>query len=133
MPTDATATYKGIAGFSDVPGPFVPGEATDLAEIELRADFGASTISGSLTNFRFEEGDGASVAVPGTVNIAETSIAGNSYASTLSGSVIADGSSLAVTGNIDGTFIGAEAAAIAGGINVNMDDFALSGIYIAER
>lgn len=61
MPTTGTATYSGIAGFA----PSIDDEIQVLSEASLTANFGASTIAGSLTNFR----DYENTAIPGTVLI----------------------------------------------------------------
>ena len=60
MPTEGTATYNGIAGFvqgSGVSAQTIAEGAEIVSKIELQADFGASTISGTLSDFEATEND----------------------------------------------------------------------------
>ena len=125
MPTTGTATYSGIAGFA----PSINDEIQVLSEASLTANFGASTIAGSLTNFR----DYENTAIPGTVSIQSGVISGNQFGADLTGSLTVDGAAAPVNGTIDGGFVGASGSLIAGIIEGTVGGEYVIGVLGAER
>lgn len=101
MPASGSATYSGVMGFS----------ASEEAPVDvyskasLTANFGAATISGSLTDFQHYD----LRYFPGTVEIQGGVITGNEFAADVSGSLLVDGTDASVEGDLFGIFGGAEA------------------------
>lgn len=111
MPTTGTATYDGVAAFSRSELM----ETTDmLSAATVNANFGDSTISGQLSNFRVYDG----TAIDGTVAIQNGAISGTDFIADLSGQLSDDGEAILVDGAMIGGFGGPNAemlAAIAAG------------------
>lgn len=125
MPKNATATYKGVAGF----GSDIYSDADVVANVQVNANFANNTVSGQFDNFRTV----ANQSLPGKVAMASTAISENVYKSTLSGSLNVDGTSYAVTGQAVGTFVGDQATATAGLVEGKLGPQEFIGVYAAER
>lgn len=125
MPTAGTASYSGVAGF----GASIYDEVEVLSEASLTANFGSSSISGNLTNFR----DYENTAIPGSVAIQSGVIRGNQFSANLNGSVTTDGGAQAVNGTLDGGFAGASANLVAGVIEGTVGGERVVGVLGAEK
>lgn len=95
VPTSGTATYS-VKGISDYAN-------KGLLTGTFTANFGASTLTGSIAN----SGSGYTVNI-GTASIAGANFAGSGASATQSGSTVASG------GDVSGRFYGSNAAALAG-------------------
>lgn len=137
MPTSGTASYAGLAGFADVPDP----DEADLigsADVSMTATFTPSggSVSGSMTNFLGLNDDTNQVeALQGTLTIADQTIIGNGFVTTVSGTLTDPGGTLNVTGSMNGQFLGDEAAAIGATMILSdgEDDAPIYGRLIAEK
>lgn len=95
VPTSGTATYS-VKGISDY-------ASKGLLTGSFTANFGASTLTGSIAN----SGSGYTVNI-GTADIDGVNIIGDNASATLAGSTVATG------GDVSGRFYGSNAAALAG-------------------
>lgn len=115
MPTSTTATYQGYAGHAiDASSEFdVLTNPQMISDASLTVDFGAGTLTGTLSDF--EDRTGGKVA--GEIEIFNGIINGNEIIGRTTGSLDVDGDSVAFAGTIAGGFGGeeAEAIGIAGG------------------
>ena len=130
MPTTGSTIYNGYLNVSTSVGGDI------LGEITMNADFDDNGITGTASNFADANGglyDG-SVGLNGTIS-------GNGFSGGLAGTLTdQDDELLAVTGEIDGGFLGANAEAISaeveGTINWSGDPgnpIGFEGGFIAER
>jgi hypothetical protein len=135
MPTSGTATYNGVAAFSDVPdAEYIAENAEAVAALRLEANFGNNTISGKMDNFVDYDNERAD----GSVQITNGSISGNTFNANLNGSLTVDGDTASVTGDMAGGFVGANANAVAGVLQADLSaggqtGATLYGIFGAER
>ena len=125
MPTAGTATYSGVAAFA----PSIYDEPEVLSEASLTANFGSSSISGNLTNFR----DYENTVIPGSVAIQSGVITGNQFGANLTGSVTIDGAAAAVNGTLDGGFASTNANLLAGIIEGTVGGEYVIGVLGAEK
>ena len=125
----ASATYNGFVG-GDVTGGALDG-LNLVGELELIADFGAESISGSADNFY----DDTNAPYTGTLNLAGA-IATNQgimINSNLAGDLSNGGSDYATTIGLDGWFIGATYDAVGGWADGSVDTGVFTGVFVAER
>lgn len=121
MPTVGTATYNGVAAFSDrADADYISNNAEAVASLRLQANFGDSTIGGKMDNFVDYENTSAS----GSVQIINGTISENVFAANLDGDLNIEGQVVPVSGDMAGAFLGANANAVAGFIEA---DLALGG------
>lgn len=125
MPKNATATYKGVAGFAGD----VDSDAEVMANVQVNANFANSTVNGRFDNFRTVDNQ----ALPGTVSMATTAISDNIYKSNINGSLNVDGTAYAVTGQAVGAFANDGATATTGVVEGKLGAADFIGVYIAER
>jgi hypothetical protein len=136
MPTSGTAQYRGVAGFSDVQD-FEQADVFVTSDIAMTANFTASggTISGELSNFIAKDDESTFIPISGTLAIASADISGATFSSTVSGTLVGEGETVPVTGQVDGQFVGADAAGI--GAEIELFDATanetLYGIGVLER
>lgn len=101
MPTDIKATYRGVAGFSDVAdADYIVENAEIMSEVEMNADFRTGSVTGELSNFRYYDND----RIDGTVAIRNGSINGNDLRADLSGNLNYGEGTERVTGDLAGSF-----------------------------
>lgn len=137
MPTSGTATYAGLAGFADTPN----AEAADVygtADVTMTANFTATggSVSGSMTNFLGKNDDNNQIeALQGSVTIADATFAGNTFSTTVSGTLTDPEGTLNITGSMEGGFLGDEGAAIGATMVLSdgEDDAPIYGALIAEK
>jgi len=134
MPTAGTATYNGVAAFSDVPSEsYIAENAEAVAALRLEANFGDSTIGGKMDNFV----DYNNVHAPGSVQITNGTISGNTFNANLDGDITIEGEAVSVSGDMGGGFLGADANAVAGAIRADLSSglgtATLYGIFGAEK
>jgi hypothetical protein len=125
MPTTGTATYAGVAAFA----PTEYDQVEILSEASLKANFGSSSISGNLSNFRDYENN----RFPGSVAIQSGVISGNQFDADLSGSLTVDGAPTIVKGTLNGGFVGANANLAAGAIEGTVGGQSMVGVFGAEK
>jgi hypothetical protein len=104
VPTSGTATYS-VKGISDYAN-------KGLLTGTFTANFGASTLTGSIAN----SGSGYTVNI-GTTDIDGVNIIGDGASATLSGSTVASG------GDVSGRFYGSNAAALAGIVTFSSNQY----------
>ena len=135
MPTSGTATYNGVAAFSDVPdAAYIAENAEAIAALRLEANFEDSTIGGEMDNFVDYDNDRAQ----GSVQITNGTISGNTFGADLDGDLTVDGDTATVSGNMEGAFVGADASAVAGALQADLSDsgglgMTLYGVFGAEN
>lgn len=127
-----TATYAGVTAFGETPD-FAIDDAVATSAISLTADFGADTISGEMTNFYAENDVGEFQSVAGTIAVNGGVITDTTFTANISGDLVLPDGTEAVTGTLDGGFIGDNADAVEGDINATVGTDIIFGGYIAER
>jgi hypothetical protein len=115
MPT-GTATYRGVAALStdySEPEDIIQNAGT-LSELELIANFGTSALNGRLYNFQEDDPE---YSLSGELQVSGT-IVSNGFTATINGtlteSFLGDTSSVDVTGDMAGVFVGSSANALLG-------------------
>jgi hypothetical protein len=127
MPMTGTATYDGVAELRT-------NEASVGADLELVADFEASSVDGTFDNFNDPEG----FEIGGSVSVSDGQIVGNSLAGDLDGQLTVEGEDVGVTGAIFGEFVGENAEGIRGELegtltNAEGPDEGFVGEFIAAQ
>ena len=112
MPVSGTARYDGYAAYSSSTSDPVRivSDPDTLSEVQLTANFGSSTISGSATNFQSYEG----VDIDGALAITNGTIVDATLTADIGGTLTEDGVNVSYDGEIQGGFLGEDAEAIAG-------------------
>jgi hypothetical protein len=126
MPNSGKASYKGSVGFSGNPTVDLP---TVIGNVTLNADFGASTVGGTLSDFVSETGPLSS----GPVLISNGLIAGNAITADITGNNPLLSTASPLTGSIQGSFLGSDASSIAGTIVGSSPQGALYGRMALDR
>lgn len=136
MPTSGTAQYRGVAGFSDVKD-FDQADIFVTSDVAMTASFTASggTISGELSNFIVKDDENTFIPISGSLAMASAGISGATFSSTVSGTLVGEGETVPVTGQVNGQFRGTDAAGI--GAEIALFDAAanetLYGAGVLER
>jgi hypothetical protein len=130
LPISGSATYSGYAGFGNA----AQTNVELLSKADLSVDFGASTLSGSLSNFRNVSGENYS----GIVTFQNGAISGatansNSLHANLSGSLTSSAGTHSFTGNLTGAFSGNDAGFAEGLINGNFAGAPLFGYLYTQQ
>lgn len=111
MPTRGRAEYDGVVGMAFGGAPHSLASAEMLGEVDLTANFGTGRISGEFDDFNTASGQ----EMQGELRLSNGRISGAGFtadiAGNLTGTTNAPG---AVSGAIDGDFLGSNAAAIEG-------------------
>lgn len=118
MPISGKGVYKGKAAG------VVPTEEYDLAmtgDVSLDADFATREIDGSISNIA-ATALGVTVPVSGTMAGSST-IIGSGFDIPIIGEITVDGDEYLSTGYIFGDFKGTDASAVAGGIEIDGENF----------
>ena len=125
MPTGGSAVYDGVVAysFSSFDPVQIAQNPDTLSNLELRANFGSGTVSGSATNFRSAYG----IDIDGALNISNGAIRGSEFAADLGGTLREDGVNVTYNGELAGGFLGESANAVAGGGAANAF---VDGMYI---
>ncbi|WP_139615542.1 HupA family protein [Paracoccus liaowanqingii] len=101
MPTDGTATYRGVAAY---------GDGNVLSSAQLQANFDNSTMTGRLHNFHAEDGTGVS----GDIAIRNGEIRDTGYSAELAGNITTESERAIVSGTVNGDFSGRNAQIVDG-------------------
>ena len=101
LPTSGTATYAGVASFSESANPQI------IANANLNVDFRDSSMSGSLSNFRGDDG----TVFDGAMNLSDGAFDGSdgSISADISGHLTSDSARMSTVdsiGEFAGNFIG---------------------------
>ena len=119
MPT-GTATYRGVAAFSSEtsnPNQIIQ-TARTVSEIEITADFSASTLSGRAYNFKVSEPTLPDITMSGEVAITNGVISQNQLTADISGTLVERASNIILpvtyNGTVTGNFVGDNAEAAIG-------------------
>ena len=127
-------SYSGVAGYSAISSTnpnTILNSAIALSSINLNADFENNNITGSLSNFVDNENFTGSGTVP-----LNGAISGNGFSAAGSGVIVSsfDNSNNFTSANItQGVFIGPEAQAAEGIMDVTYGNISGSGYFLAER
>lgn len=124
-----SATYTGRARMDVVPETGYTGNSNSRtrvrSDMDLSADFGAGTIAGSLTNITVQPPGVGQTAVPGTVSMDPTTLAGNGFAGSLTPDaafIAGQGAGYSANGTYAGIFYGPAAQQVAGTLNMTGTD-----------
>mgnify|MGYP002714179261 CR=1 FL=1 len=130
MPENGSATYRGVAAYSDVADmDYIAENAEIMSDVELNASFASGSLTGELSNFRAFNND----RIAGTVKVQNGSIDGNEIYGDLAGDLSYQGERASVDGVIAGMFVGRDAQAIAGAIGADVGGEEIYGMFGAER
>lgn len=130
MPSSGSATYRGIAAYSDTPNAeFILENGEIVSQVELNADFSSGAVDGKLTNFRWYDND----RIAGSVDIRNGSIEGNELYADLSGSLTYGDGAEDVRGDLAGIFAGQDAGAVVGAMEGRIGSEDFYAIFGAER
>jgi hypothetical protein len=137
MPTSGTAEYVGFAAFAETED-FVEEDVFAIADVSMTANFSATggSISGSITDFlNIPENDGAVEALGGSLAIANATFTGNTFATTVSGTLTDPEGQVTLTGTMGGQFVGSSGAAIEASLEMldTEDNYTFYGGLIAEK
>lgn len=133
MPTSGTATYAGYAAYG------APGDTVYYVQsnADLTANFGSSTIAGSLTNFRTFDSIGQDVIFVGSVDVNNGVITGGNFTADLEGELAGafDNTTVsdAVVGSVVGSFSGTDAGFAEGNIYAVIDGTNIVGYLYSQR
>lgn len=125
MPVSGSALYEGYAAYSvetSNPAQILSDPGT-VSEIEIRADFASSIISGNATNFQNYDG----VQMEGSLGITNGSVVGATLSADIGGTLTENGVPIRYDGEIQGGFLGQNAEAIAG---TGFADASVAGTYV---
>lgn len=111
MPTQGRATYNGVAGLlfgDEVDQDGSEDVASTAGRLSVTANFATGGMSGAVTDFYRNDGS----SVPGALTIASGPFTGNSFSRGVSGNLEMEGQLRAISGQIDGLFVGTDAAGL---------------------
>ncbi|NPD16822.1 hypothetical protein HOY34_16640 [Xinfangfangia sp. D13-10-4-6] len=111
MPVTGRAEYDGVVGMAFGGAPASIASAQMLGEMDLTANFATGQISGEFDDFNTAAGQ----ELNGALRVTNGRITGNGFAADINGNLTGAGTAPgAVTGAINGDFLGTNAAAIEG-------------------
>lgn len=111
MPTTGRAEYDGVVGmaFGGAPGSLA--NAQMLGELDLDANFANGTVTGEMDDFNTKDGQ----RINGELRLTNGAISGSRLSAGVSGNLTGGTTSPgAVTGSVDGEFLGNGASAVRG-------------------
>lgn len=144
MPTRGSATYSGSAvlydraqaegmserEFEELTLNDLRGMVRYTSDVDLRADFSNSTISGSLDNFNSAEHG----AVEGRVDLESGVISRRGSAvARLDGDLVVNGRQRGAQGRLAGDFWGSDANELSGDVDLNIGNESLTGGFVTRR
>ncbi|MFU8863304.1 MAG: transferrin-binding protein-like solute binding protein [Rhodobacterales bacterium] len=137
MPTSGSASYSGLAGFSDVRN-FDVEDVLATADVSMTANFtaGGGTVSGDISNFLAINEDNTQIeAYSGSLQISGGTIIGSNLVANVGGTLVDPEGAFSVTGNMQGEFLGAGAEALRAEMELldTEDNEQFYGLLIAER
>lgn len=115
-----TATYSGRTRFDTMPNTGWVNHQTsrtrNRGDVAMTADFGAATVSGTISNLTIQQPGQAETGVAGTIAMDTATISGNGFAGTLTPDATYSGAIglTAGSGNYGGTFYGVNGEQVGG-------------------
>lgn len=130
MPTTGSAEYDGIVGMAFGGQPASLAKADLLGEVDLRANFATGRVTGELDDFHTADGR----ELEGELRLGNGRIRGSEFDADLDGRLTGGGNAPgAVSGRLDGRFLGAGADALSGTGTGTSDQGGLGMIFRGER